>query len=357
MIIELMNTKDKKIIISPSGNLYGSEQVLLDFLKHTTHQYIVYLPQHSLLYKEVLMLNKHCIKQFKPDHPVRLYLIIMFNLLLRGVKSVYINEGGHIKYIKLLAFFFRSVKFTVHLRMVYDAEGNRLGYKPFSNVQLIAISNHVAKKIPAHWNCIVAYDPYVFKKDLHHNVEIPVALGPVFRVGIIGRISPTKGFMEIALLLKYLESSEARNIAFNFYGSFSNDENVQAKAKEIIAYKHVKVIFNGFVNQSEIYNNIDCVCHFCEDEGLGRVFFESIDRLKPFIGFQKGGLIEIASAFQLNNFLIEKNNEAWVNSFIEKLNYTQDHYQETVNQIKNARQHFATKFSMHEYLHKIETLI
>ncbi|MCC7526591.1 MAG: glycosyltransferase [Chitinophagaceae bacterium] len=351
-----MKVRNDKVIISPSGNLYGSEQVLLDFLKYTKHQYIVYLPRESAFYKKVLVLEKHRIRQYRTNRLLNLYLAVLLNILLRGVRSVYVNEGGHIKYIKLLARFFRKVKFTVHLRMVYDAEESRLGLRAFANIQLIAISNHVAGKIPVCWNYLVIYDPYLFRKDQHHEENDSATCQPVFRVGIIGRISPTKGFFEIALLIAQLETLGIGNIVFHFYGSLSNDEGVQAKAKEIINYKHVKTVFNGFVNQEEIYKNIDCVCHFCEDEGLGRVFFESIDWLKPFIGFKKGGLMEIASEFQLNDFLIEKDGES-VNRFIQKLNYTQQHYQEIVDQVRYARRNFSAKFSLDKYLNKVETLI
>lgn len=346
----------KTIVVSPSGNLYGSERVLVDFLKYTSHQYTVYLPKNSLLYKEIEKLKKHQLKHFNPKSLTKLYLLIALEIIFNGVRSVYINEGGHIKYIKLLALVFTYVKFTIHIRMIYDAEESRLGHNSVSNIQLIAISKYVANKIPVKWKYKTVYDPYLFKEDLEDQNEIPYNRGSIFRVGIIGRISVTKGFLDAVLLLKQLDTNRVDNLEFIFYGSIANDKIVQSKVHELISLKHVKIKFNGFVNTSEIYNGIDCICHFCEEEGLGRVFLEAIDELKPFIGFNKGGLIEIASAFLLNDLLINKD-DLWINQYIKKLNLIQSHYHETVKQIINSRRYNSPKFSMNNYLKEIEYLI
>lgn len=349
-------SKVKTIVVSPSGNLYGSERVLVDFLKYTSQQYTVYLPKNSLLYKEIEKLKKHHLKHFNPKSLTKLYLLIAIEIIFNGVRSVYINEGGHIKYIKLLAVIFTFVKFTIHIRMIYDAEESRLGHISVSNIQLIAISKYVANKIPAKWKYKTVYDPYLFKEAFDDQNEIPKIPGSIFRVGIIGRISETKGFLDAVLLLKQLETNCVDNLEFIFYGSIANNKNVQSKVQELLSFKHVKVRFNGFVDTSEIYNGIDCICHFCEEEGLGRVFLEAIDELKPFIGFNKGGLIEIASAFQLNNSLINKD-DLWVNQYIKKINLIQNHYHDTVKQIINTRRYNSPKFSMNNYLKEIEYLI
>lgn len=40
--------KRRPIIVSPSGNLYGSEKVLLDFLATAEEDYEIYLPEGRL---------------------------------------------------------------------------------------------------------------------------------------------------------------------------------------------------------------------------------------------------------------------------------------------------------------------
>ena len=73
----------KSIIISPSGNLYGSEQVLIDYLDLTSLDHKVYIPANSLL--ENLFANRNYLfKKF--NNLIVLYLSVIYDLIFKNFK-------------------------------------------------------------------------------------------------------------------------------------------------------------------------------------------------------------------------------------------------------------------------------
>lgn len=86
----------KSIIISPSGNLYGSEQVLIDYLVQTKNNYTVYVPKSSVLESELHQLNTHhSIRSFN-SKILQLFYFKFFVLLLFGLNrkmsSLYLHK-------------------------------------------------------------------------------------------------------------------------------------------------------------------------------------------------------------------------------------------------------------------------
>ena len=131
----------KTIIISPSGNFYGSEQVLFDYLNTTNLSFQLFVPKDSFFEKKLLLQKKlwefNRIKSFRSVKI--LYFKIFLELLFKPIKSVYLNEAGHIRYIFILAKVFKSVKFIVHVRLVEDASRIK---KQAKNLKYFAISSN-----------------------------------------------------------------------------------------------------------------------------------------------------------------------------------------------------------------------
>src|SRR5210317_146486 len=96
----------KTAIISPSGNYYGSEQTLNSFLNNTRVTYNVYVKYVEGGFYSILNKGKPH-KLFKFSNIPLLYIRLAFVLLFK-YNTIYINEGGHIRYIKILAKIFRK---------------------------------------------------------------------------------------------------------------------------------------------------------------------------------------------------------------------------------------------------------
>ena len=137
------------IIISPSGGWYGSEQMLFGHLQHSHDSYKVYVRSGGKLSTELKQLNKHQIVAF--SNLKLFYLKVFFLLLFSKVNSVYINEGGHINYVKILSKIFKKARFVVHIRLVEDCEKNRtVGLR--SNVYLVCVSDFIRNRIISNNN-------------------------------------------------------------------------------------------------------------------------------------------------------------------------------------------------------------
>src|SRR5450432_1389876 len=97
--VQIMNSK---LVISPSGNFYGSEQVLFDYLVHTKLKLDVAVPRNSLFYQKLKETqNHHRIFQYDNKRLPAFYTRVYWWLLKGKYDLVYLNEAGHIKYLIL----------------------------------------------------------------------------------------------------------------------------------------------------------------------------------------------------------------------------------------------------------------
>ena len=351
-----MRIKKKKEdchIVSPSGNLYGSEQVLWNFLNETKHLYTVYVPSNSLFSKKLESMQQTDIKEF--SNVKFLYSIIAFKIILGRIKSLYINEGGHVRYIKILARLFPKVRFCLHVRIIEDTRPERLKALP-SNVHVFAISKFIAKEINnSIQNVSIIYDPY----------KINGVASPSFNemksdnihIGVVGRVTPSKGLKEIVSFCNHLESLEMSNITMHFFGDIDFAcEDVQFFYQSRDKYHYLALKFHGFVeSKNVVYNKIDILVHFNRNEPLGRVFFEALDFGIPVIGFDSGGIGEIAQVLGLQEQMVKFNNE-WEKDMLDKaLSVTRGI--ESSKKYANARLELAKQFSSRKYCERLESYI
>ncbi len=273
-----------KVIISPSGNLYGSENVLYDYLKSSSVEFNqVFVPKGSQFESKLNKsgYNTHCFSNVK-----KLYFKIILLLLLKNIRSIYCNEAGHVKYILLLAKYFPNVIFIIHVRIIEDT--SRF-VKISQNVRVICISKTIKKRlsVPSH----LIYDGYEFNKMAHWAIRKE---SKILKVGIVGRVTKSKG---INLLTKQFIEIAGSNIDFHFFG------DVDSHFEKSEEFKKLKTIsnsnFHGFVSdKNNIYCSIDLLLHLNENEPLGRIFFESMDFGIPFLGIHSGGIGEISDLIE-----------------------------------------------------------
>jgi len=335
------------IIISPSGNLYGSEYVLLDFLKNTKKKYFVFIKSRGSFYKKTKNETNHIIQPFSSEK--RLYLKLILFLFFRfSVKTVYVNEGGHIRYIKFLAKLFRNRRFIVHVRIKEDTNEARLGALQ-KNIILISISKYISSFLKPKYKPILIYDPYNVSEKSPSTIK-----DRKFNISIIGRVTKTKQLDNIFPILSFLKNEN--KICFNFWGNYyESDEWFIAFKKKTANYSDFIFNFKGFnENKEQIYLNTNLVIHLNTVEALGRIIFEAIDFNTPIITFNEGGTGELMQALGLNGLVIKKEN-AWGENFAKKISNIVSN-EDYTQKIMFAKKIIETDFSPKNYTDKIESL-
>mgnify|MGYP000037445705 CR=1 FL=1 len=289
------------MIISPSGNLYGSELVLLDYLNSTSLRSDVAVPAGSPFYQKLTMLAvRHQIRPYKASRLKNFYAGLLLKLIANQYGSVYLNEAGHVKYILLLSKLFPKKKFIVHVRLFEDTARNRWFLKPGDNVTIISISNYIAQLLP--YPSTVLYDAFTFH-------DVPATTKKVqedkLSIGVIGRITLTKGLGRLADLLKLMkERGVAKHYRILLYGATSEDAVQAGFINRLQEFDNV--VMCGFEPSTEkIYGAIDCVMHFSTQEALGRTFLEAIDHGKPFIGMRAAGIGEISGLLSMQEWVAD----------------------------------------------------
>lgn len=113
------------IIISPSGKFYGSEQVLFDYLTNSNVNYSIFVAEKDLFYTKLKKTTRF--KDVTSFSNIRvLYFKMLLFCIFSKVKTIYINEAGHNKYIILLAKLFPesdSLFIYAYLRIQVSRDG------------------------------------------------------------------------------------------------------------------------------------------------------------------------------------------------------------------------------------------
>jgi glycosyltransferase involved in cell wall biosynthesis len=340
----------KTAILSPSGKFYGSEQTLFDFLS-TTQGYDVYIKNEPNGLFEKL---KH--ETFKHNYFVFNNLpIFYFWLAVKLIfkyKKVYINEAGHSNYVIGISKFFFWKSFYIHVRLTEDTIASR--WKGIgSNIHLISTSQYIADlleeqiKIKSY---VISSPARAFKDHIKWDLDYTDL--PLKRVGVIGRLTSSKGVREMVEFFNHLEVSKNKNLKFYFYGDVDQkDEQVSLFLKQVNNFKNVNISFEGFViNKSEIYDNIDLVVHFNKDEPLGVIFLEALNQGKPLIGFNSGGIGCIAQNLKLESQMVNFSNQ-WCQDLVARIKTLE------VKHFIEAREIMLKIYSPKIYCERIENLI
>lgn len=343
-----LEMKSKTAIISPSGNFYGSEQVLFDFLNYSKFSYDVFVPANSTLERKVGENNRHQVKTFPSVK--RLYIKLFFQLFTK-YSSIYINEGGHIKYIKVIANIFHKRRFYVQIRLLDDTARDRIQNLP-KNIEIICVSNFIAKNLDSSMEPKVINDPFELP-ELKETKEIDKK--KPFRIGFIGRVTPTKGLGAISELLEALEKNKMKN-QISFFGHVEREKlEVQSFLRRCEGFKFNEVIFRGFVdNKFEMYSNLDLLMHLNKHEAFPRVVLEGWSHNVPVVGFDAGGVGEINRQLEVRSFLLTVNQD-WSREAIDKIEGLKKEF--PIQDIERAKGNIQRKLGISDFVKELESCI
>jgi hypothetical protein len=345
--------KNKIAIISPSGNFYGSEQVLFDYLKSTELRFKVLAPQRSKFLSILKKLqDQHEVCNFKNVY--FLYSRLFLELLLGRISALYSNEGGHINWLLVLARIFPKANIIVHIRILEDIA--RIPANLPSNIKIVTISNFMMELIDKRYCPILIYDPFTFSKidGIRNRANKPL------RIGIIGRISFNKGLNEIYNLVKSISIGDelnSKDVNFLFFGAESIDHKSQSIINKLKELDKKICYFHGFVDNNEIYQNIDVVLHLAKKEPLGRIFFEALNSEIPIVGFKSGGIGELGKITKLEDNLVNCENDDWIQQIIEIIKNINYDYNGNIKKVSNSKESYKNYFSQKIYTLKLNNTI
>ena len=330
-------------IISPSGKLYGSEQVLGDFLSATTNIYDVYVFAKGGFCKRLTESKRHRIHPW--TNVKLLYLKLFFALLFNKYDTIFCNEAGHLRYIYFLSFVFRKKRFSICFRILEDC--SRLQYfrkKELNNIKIIAVSEYMAAAIrKCGFYAKTIIDSYKMSARSQFQIK------KIKKVGVIGRVTASKGLADLEQLLIYMKTNSI-DIEVILFGTVGDESFKQ----RVLRNYGDKVKFMGFVaDQKQIYHSVDAVWHFNCHESLGRIFFEALDYGKFFVGFNSGGIGESGNLLGLSSCLVKKDSNCWERQFLERTIAADSNielFQQAANKID-------TLLSPQQYVKEMETAI
>lgn len=346
----------KAIIISPSGKFYGSEQTLYNFLKTTRKSFKIFVRNDEFenggLVEELNRIqHSHSVYLF--DSLIVLYIKIAIQLFFTRVKSVYVNEGGHTKYIQVLSKIFPSCQFVIHLRLVEDAQKDRFFLKETRNLKFISVSNFIQEELKSN----LGFDSIILSSPLRggdHSInEFKSIDFSNVKIGVIGRITETKGVKYLYQFINYCEQKK-QPYTFKLFGHPNTEDTA---TKQLIADKeklvYCKVEVCGYVyNKTELFSDVDIVLHFNPNEPHGVIYLEALMYFKPFIGFNAGGIGDISTRIGSNQLMVELS-ENFGAEFLDKINQVN----EQLENYLQARNRMLQEFSQESYNEQLESIL
>ena len=339
----------RTIVVSPSGAFYGSEQTLFSFLSNTDTKYTVFVKKEPGLLLDKLSKTIHKVKSF--SNVKLLYFRLLLNIFFLKIDRIYVNEGGHIKYCKLLGKIFPKLKIVIHLRLVEDTTKGRLHGLP-KNLELISVStfikNLVLNEIGTETQ--VLSSPMRELEFCNSNFK-DLEKKDIYKVGIVGRVTPSKGVKNIIEFINYLELNKISAYELHFFGTV---EDQYYEVTELISLTdkltYVKLYFHGFTScKSRIFEESDLIIHFNEHEPLGVVYFESLSYGTPFFGFNSGGIGDISEVIELNNVI--ENDSDWPNNMLETIKSI------GTTTFSDARERMKLHYGIDQYVNRLENII
>ena len=294
------NNKRKVLILEPSGNLWGSERVLLDLLRSellSTWHVGLCCPPDTLLLSELKSIRADLF----PHFPVNLHLKNRIKRLAATARLLhvarkfrpqvlYVNQAGATK-IALAVGVLLRIPVVTHVRLVEDVgyvlslrQRKRLG-------RTICVSNFIRQlfhKPEGHDLLRTVYDPYSRRCDWSGSPPIQNSTDVI----CVGRLVKSKRQDLVIRSIAHLKS-ENHIIKASFVGSGIYAAELAELALELRVSEHIE--WSGF--QRDVFPRLSragmLVCP-SDTESLGRVIFEAWDAgIVPIAWTGSGGAAEV----------------------------------------------------------------
>lgn len=100
---------------------------------------------------------------------------------------------------------------------------------------------------------------------------------------------------------------------------------------------------------------IDMLLHFNKVEALGRIYFEAIEHGIPLVGFNAGGINELASIMGLERMMVDGDKATWPEDMNQKIMSMREMWDEA--SFCKAKKALEDQLSAQHYTSQIEALL
>lgn len=100
---------------------------------------------------------------------------------------------------------------------------------------------------------------------------------------------------------------------------------------------------------------LDMLLHFNKVEALGRIYLEAIEHGIPLVGFNAGGINELASMMGLESMMVDGNKARWAEDMKQKVISMGEMWDEA--SFCKAKDTLETQLSAQHYTSQIEALL
>lgn len=312
---KLFPDNKRTLIIEPAGNLWGSERVLLDFLRAAvggTWEIGVCCPPHTPILSPLTELPLQVFPNFRANLHLqgkKQRLGAVKNLLLTALrfkpKLIYVNQAGATRLALLVGRLLRIPVIT-HVRLVEDvAYIASLQATPQALPKVICISNYIRGLFPSDsavssQQLEILYDPYLQQYDIKSaGSENEAQRRPTF--ACVGRLAQIKGQH---ILLQAMAVLKQQNVAAQavFIGAAGPGDAFASTLEKLTADLKLEneVEWLGFA-PDVLAHTTKCSAQVIPswNEPLGRVLFEAWDAgIMPIAWMGSGGAAEVIQASQ-----------------------------------------------------------
>jgi glycosyltransferase involved in cell wall biosynthesis len=294
----------KVAVIEPSGNLYGSEFVLLDILKNLDtirFDVKVFLPKSSL-FSTVLSANKIELSEVLPSAKskriYKIYDYLVFSLALIRFKPdvIFINQAGILRPIQMINSLFIRVKIVCEVSTLEDAYWvNSLEKSYHKDVSTFISNSHFIDEkltVTPEKKSIVYYGYHYKGLISETNTD------KIFKIALLGRISESKGHF---LLVKAASLLLDLPIRFYIIGNAPTPD-VNAQFLQLIKDYSLedRFIIRGYqTNIAEEIKEMKAMVIPSMMEPFGRIFCEAAEANIPTVVSDAGGLGELSARFDV----------------------------------------------------------
>lgn len=299
------------LILEPSGNLWGSERVLLDFLQiasasPSAWKIAVCCPPNSPIIPRLSRLPIKVFPTFIANlhlktraHRLSATINFLFTAFVFRPKLLYVNQAGATKIALLVARILR-LPVIAHVRLAEDVQYiGSLGAKASQLQSIVCVSNYMLGLLKAEDNLRsnrlrMLYDPYSPRNNWNGKDDMPQSAHDN-TVSCVGRLTPIKGQ---DILLRAISSLRSEGVFLRvlMVGASPAGDGFETKLRELARTLEIsdQVTWLGYQDDvfTAIHGSMGQVCP-SHQEPLGRVIFEAWDAgLVPISWSGAGGSAE-----------------------------------------------------------------
>lgn len=100
---------------------------------------------------------------------------------------------------------------------------------------------------------------------------------------------------------------------------------------------------------------LDMLLHFNKVEALGRIYLEAIEYGIPLVGFNAGGINELASMMGLERMMVDGNKATWTEDMKQKIMSMREMWDQA--SFRKAKKVLEDQLSAQHYTSQIEALL